>query len=94
MIRQLPRSARIVATLALHGMTRDEIAYVLDLSPTALRQRLTTIRRAWKDVSTDVGRTMSIPSDTTIGQDLELGLLRRLVAGDRPAAQRLGISRP
>jgi DNA-directed RNA polymerase specialized sigma24 family protein len=77
MIRQLPRSARIVATLALHGMKREEIAYVLDLSPTALRQRLTTIRRAWKNVSADVCSDGSITTDTTIGQDLELGLLRR-----------------
>lgn len=42
----LPPSLRAVAALALAGQTRREIAYLLRLSDTALRQRLTALRRA------------------------------------------------
>lgn len=42
---ELPPSLRLVARLAAAGCTRDEIAWVLDLAPTALRQRVSTARR-------------------------------------------------
>jgi hypothetical protein len=42
----LPPSLRAVAALALAGQTRREIAYLLRLTDTALRQRLTALRRA------------------------------------------------
>jgi RNA polymerase sigma-70 factor (ECF subfamily) len=41
----LPPSLKSVAALALAGQTRREIAYLLRLSDTALRQRLTALRR-------------------------------------------------
>jgi RNA polymerase sigma factor (sigma-70 family) len=41
----LPASLRIVALLALTGHSRREIAYILELSDTALRQRLSELRR-------------------------------------------------
>jgi RNA polymerase sigma factor (sigma-70 family) len=41
----LPSSLRIVAALALSGHTRREIAYLLRLTDTALRQRISTLRR-------------------------------------------------
>jgi hypothetical protein len=41
----LPPSLRSVAALALAGQTRREIAYLLRLTDTALRQRLTALRR-------------------------------------------------
>jgi hypothetical protein len=41
----LPPSLRAVAALALAGQTRREIAYLLRLSDTALRQRLAALRR-------------------------------------------------
>lgn len=41
----LPPSLRSVAALALAGQTRREIAYLLKLSDTALRQRLAALRR-------------------------------------------------
>jgi RNA polymerase sigma-70 factor (ECF subfamily) len=91
LIRQLPRSARIVATLALHGMTREEIAYVLDLSPTALRQRLTTIRRTCKDRSDSIS---SIDSSMTMGQELETGVLRRSLLAVVQRQAGLGIHDP
>ena len=42
----LPPSLKSVAALALAGHTRREIAYLLKLSDTALRQRLAALRRA------------------------------------------------
>ena len=44
-LADLPPSLRAVAALALAGQTRREIAYLLQLSDTALRQRLTALRR-------------------------------------------------
>lgn len=45
-VRHLPRSARSVLALALHGLGRAEICAALDLAPTAFRQRLVTLRKA------------------------------------------------
>ncbi len=79
-IRSLPPGARIVAILALHGLTREEIACALDLAPAALRQRLTTLRKRWGDLSQDV-RDEAIDRAharrRTLGQALESGLIRR-----------------
>lgn len=42
----LPRSLRLVALLAFAGATRPEIAWLLGLSDTALRQRISQLKRA------------------------------------------------
>lgn len=42
----LPRSLRLVAMLAFAGATRPEIAWLLGLSDTALRQRISQLKRA------------------------------------------------
>jgi RNA polymerase sigma-70 factor (ECF subfamily) len=78
-IRSLPASARIVAILALHGLTRQEIAYVLDLAPEALRQRLTTLRKRWCALSEDAREDAldRAQRQRTVGQELECGLIRR-----------------
>jgi hypothetical protein len=47
-LAELPPSLRAVAALALAGQTRREIAYLLRLSDTALRQRLSALRRILK----------------------------------------------
>jgi hypothetical protein len=44
-LANLPPALRAVAALALAGQTRREIAYLLRLSDTALRQRLSALRR-------------------------------------------------
>jgi RNA polymerase sigma-70 factor (ECF subfamily) len=80
LVRSLPPATRAVATLALHGMTRPEIACALRLSDEALRQRLTTLRRKWVHVSRDaqdqaIERVQS--RRRTIGQELALGTMRR-----------------
>ena len=79
-IRSLPAAARIVAILALHGLTRGEIAYVLDLTPEALRQRMTTLRKRWGDLSKDAREDALDRAHArrrTLGQELESGLIRR-----------------
>jgi hypothetical protein len=44
-LADLPPALRAVAALALAGQTRREIAYLLRLNDTALRQRLSALRR-------------------------------------------------
>lgn len=46
LLQRLPPAARRVAVLALHGLDADEIRWILALSPTAFRQRLSSIRKA------------------------------------------------
>lgn len=78
-IRQLPRAARIVAILALHGLTREEIASILDLSDEALRQRLTTLRKRWRSLpqATRERALDDARRRRTLGHALEAGLIRR-----------------
>ncbi len=45
LLQKLPPAARRLATLALHGLNADEIRWILGVSPTAFRQRLTSIRK-------------------------------------------------
>ena len=70
-LRELPPSARRVAVLALNGMTPAELRHVLRLSETAYRQRLTTIRRAWRST------TLLPVDDPAPAAGLDLGLIRQ-----------------
>lgn len=47
-LASLPTSLRTTALLALTGHTRQEIAWLLRLADTALRQRIAEIRRRWR----------------------------------------------
>ncbi len=57
------------------GLNRDEIIAALNIAPTAFRQRLTTIRRAWQK-----SNQLADDRDT---EDLllDLGLMRRALLG-------------
>jgi DNA-directed RNA polymerase specialized sigma24 family protein len=48
-ITSLPRSRRVVALLINLGMGRREIAYLLDLSDIAMRQRIAGVRKAFAE---------------------------------------------
>lgn len=79
-LHDLPLSARRLAALLLHGMTRDEILFALDIAPTAYRQRLTVIRKflsnASEEFRTDlmaVAYYRRVPTD----ESLERGLIRQ-----------------
>lgn len=93
----LPPSLRSVALLALAGHDRAEIAWLLDLTPTAMRQRISTLR---KKLATRMDGDFSHPTNA----DLPLGLIRRALlpvvvatnsAGSHdPDGHLLTISRP
>lgn len=70
-VEDLPRSLRVVAALLLTGHSRSEIGYLLSLTGTALRQRLTALRRA---LST---RGIPLPPETAgLTLDLAYGRIR------------------
>jgi RNA polymerase sigma-70 factor (ECF subfamily) len=67
----LPPSLKVLAALALTGHSKREIAYLLDLPDTALRQRLTSLRRAL------AARGIAMPATTPgLNLDLQYGRIR------------------
>ena len=64
-LADLPPSLKALAALALTGHSKREIAFLLDLPDTALRQRLTSLRRAL------AARGIAMPA-TTLGLNLDL----------------------
>lgn len=67
----LPPSLRLVAMLASTGATRPEIAWLLGLSDTALRQRISQLKRALASMPRMEG------ADTGLQGALPFGALRR-----------------
>lgn len=74
-IIRLRPTLRIVARLANCGLSRKEILYLLNIADTALRQRLTTLRREWK-AHTEAMKQTSEPQEIPV-QLLPRGLIRR-----------------
>ncbi len=68
-VSALPPSLRRVAELALSGLDRDEIAWILGVSAVALRQRISALRKRLCDLD-------SAPTAAG-GLDLPVGLIRR-----------------
>ena len=67
----LPPSLKSVAALALTGHSKREIAYLLDLPETALRQRFSALRR------TLAARGIPLPATTPgLNLDLQYGRIR------------------
>ena len=67
----LPPSLKAVAALALSGHTRHEIAYLLGLSDTALRQRIVALKRK------TVALGLALPADLPgLGLDVAYGSIR------------------
>jgi len=71
-LADLPPSLRLTALLALSGHTRREIGWLLNLSDTALRQRISQLKRALATVPT--------PSADPTGP-LAFGRIRRALLG-------------
>jgi RNA polymerase sigma-70 factor (ECF subfamily) len=79
-IDSLPAAARRVATLVVSGMNKHEITSALRLSETSFRQRLTTIRKAWRKAQAyeDDSESHLEASNPGAGDaDLDVGLIRR-----------------
>lgn len=78
----LPPALRLLATLVLTGHNRREIAYLLDLPDTALRQRVSALKRHLR------ARGLAAPAELTgLSLDLAYGRIRDALL---PALQRHG----
>lgn len=84
LLEMLSPANRTVAILALHGLGRKEICTVLNITNTAFRQRLTSIRRVIGPLPDELQQeavAMAYASRQSRGneegRDLPLGLLRR-----------------
>lgn len=80
LLRQLPPSARRVAVLALHGLGADEIRWILGITPTAFRQRLTRIRKGLGELPPEQradALALAYLRDPARAVDLQFGLVRR-----------------
>ncbi len=74
-LRKLPRGLRIVLLLVVHGHSRTEIRHLLAISDTALRQRLTALRRqlaSWPAIAVDAIRHVQLDTPRA-----DIGPLRR-----------------
>lgn len=79
----LPPALRVVAALALSGHNRREIAYLLGLSDTALRQRISALKRALAKIG-EIRAPESLPG---LHLGLAYGTLRDVLV---PALHRHG----
>ncbi len=76
----LPTASRRVAVLALHGLGPEEIRWILGLTPAALRQRLSRIRRQLGELPAPLraeALALAYVRDPARGADLQFGLVRR-----------------
>lgn len=93
----LPPSARRLAVLALHGLSADEIRWILRIEPTAFRQRLTRIRTALAAQSPAM-RADSVAlaqrRDPARSVDLAFGLTRRALKAAMQVGEGLGTHDP
>lgn len=89
-IATLPRGLRTTALLVVTGHTKPEIAWLLDLSDVALRQRISELKRR----CLQLGLRGAIGGRALQG-DLPFGLLRRALIGVlRLAATEIGTHDP
>ena len=80
LLERLPPAARRVAVLALHGLNAEEIRWILGLSATAFRQRLTSIRKtlaALAPAQRAEAMALAYVRDPARSVDLQFGLVRR-----------------
>lgn len=80
LLRALPPAARRVAVLALHGLSADEIRWILGVTDTAFRQRLTRIRKALGELPPALraqAQGLAYLRDPARAVDLQFGLVRR-----------------
>ncbi len=80
LLERLPPAARRVAVLALHGLNADEIRWVLSISATAFRQRLTSIRKtlgALPPSQRAEAMALAYVRDPARSVELQFGLIRR-----------------
>ena len=90
---RLPPAARSVAVLALHGLGPEEIRWILGLTPAALRQRLTRVRRQLGELPASLraeALALAYVRDPARSVDLQFGLVRRALKAALQARAGLG----
>lgn len=93
---RLPPAARKVAVLALYGMDRKEICTLLSISPTAFRQRLTSIRKVLAPLSSELRRDLLAlayarrQSRSAGKSDLPIGMIRNALMSQLQLEQQQG----
>jgi RNA polymerase sigma-70 factor (ECF subfamily) len=79
-LSRLPPAARRVAILALHGLGPEEVRWILGLSATAFRQRLTSIRKSLGQLPEPLRAeaiALAYVRDPARAVELSFGLVRR-----------------
>lgn len=80
LLQRLPPAARRVAVFALHGLSAEEIRWILQLTPAAFRQRLTSIRKAIGAMPPEQraeSLALAYVRDPARTVELQFGLVRR-----------------
>lgn len=93
----LPPSARRLAVLALHGLSADEIRWILRIPDTAFRQRLTCIRKTLAVQAPSVraeSLALAYLRDPARSADIPFGLTRRALKAAMQAGEGLGTHDP
>lgn len=79
-LSDLPAASRRLAVLALHGLSPEEIRWILGLSPVAFRQRLSRLRKALGELPASAraeSLALAYLRDPQRAADLQFGLVRR-----------------
>jgi DNA-directed RNA polymerase specialized sigma24 family protein len=80
LLDRFPPAARRVAVLALHGLSAEEIRWILGITPTAFRQRLTSIRKRLGELPPEQqaeALALAYVRDPARAVELQFGLVRR-----------------
>jgi DNA-directed RNA polymerase specialized sigma24 family protein len=93
LLGRLPPAARRVAVLALHGLNAEEIRWILGISATAFRQRLTSIRKvmgALPPSQRAEAMALAYVRDPARNVELQFGLIRRALKAALRGADGIG----
>lgn len=90
-LEALPSSLREVALLALSGHNRAEVAWILDLSDTALRKRISDLRKRLASFEVELSQ---YPVSGRAGTGLLFGVIRRALLPVVVASRSIGSHDP
>lgn len=92
-LQSVPPAARRLAVLALHGLSADEIRWILRIEPTAFRQRLISLRRALARQPAEVraeSLALAYLRAPARSVEVQFGLARRALKAAMRIGDRLG----
>lgn len=97
LLQRLSPASRRIAVLALHGLSMDEIRWILQLTPAAFRQRLTSIRKtigAMPPEQQAESLALAYVRDPARTVELQFGLVRRALKSAMRGGAGLGTHDP